>query len=164
MKARENELKEQGKFAETEALIHEILEILVKRGDEGRLDLAGYQGRLAETLVMLGKFEEAESLARTSLAIRERAGLEQQVPWSSATLGSALVGQKRYVEAEPLLVPACETLRRLLGNRRPSGGGLRTRIPFLVQLYEATGRPEQAAEWRKFLATIPDPAPPPPAR
>jgi hypothetical protein len=60
------------------------------------------------------------------------------------------------------LVVACESLRRLEANtglNADQKADLKDRVNSLVQLYAATGRPEQAAEWRKFLASIPDPAP-----
>ena len=70
-------------------------------------------------------------------------------------------------EAEPLLVAACEAIRQLgakTGLNDMQKAGMKDRIPSLVQLYAAIGRPEQAEEWKKFLATIPGQAPPAPAR
>ena len=56
-------------------------------------------------LLEAGKFEETEPLARQSLAIRE-----QKMPdnWRTfhtrSMLGGSLAGQKKYAEAEPLLL------------------------------------------------------------
>jgi len=53
-------------------------------------------------------------VARASLAIREKVERNSfGVTSSRGLIGSALVGQKRYAEAEPLLVAACEEMRRL---------------------------------------------------
>jgi len=71
-----------------------------------------------------------------------------------------------YTEAESLLVEACEAIRQLnakTGLNDMQKTGLKDRVTSLVQLYEATGRPEKAAEWKKLLASISDAAPPPPA-
>ena len=155
LRTRETALKDQGKFAEAEPLNREMLAIAVTRGADDLSGLVMQQLRLAETLVMVNKFEEAERLARASLAFREKQnGTESEIAWARATLGSALVGLNRYTEAEPLLVPACETLKRLLGNRSSAGGGLKLRVSWLIQLYDATGRPEQAEEWKRDLATL----------
>jgi serine/threonine-protein kinase len=96
---------------------------------------------------------EAEKLGRECLTIRE-----QKLPndWRTyearGTLGSCLVHQKRYDEAEPLLLSGCEGLRQHAAEI-PDGWKPRANADLqqLVQLYEATGRSDEAAEWRKKL-------------
>jgi tetratricopeptide (TPR) repeat protein len=70
-------------------------------------------------------------------------------------LGAALMGQKRYAEAEPVLVSAYDgmTTRQYTVSRayplRPKlhkEAGQR-----IVQLYQDWGKPEKAAEWRDKL-------------
>ncbi len=152
---RENELRQQGKYAEIEPLNRESIGIAKRQYGENSPELDFRQFRLAETLVMIGRFEEAERLARACLVFREKQGdTELQLAWARVTLGSALVGLKRYAEAEPLLAPGCEFIRQKRGNVSPRGSGLMMHVPQLIQLYEATGRPEKAEEWRKYLATL----------
>ena len=68
-------------------------------------------------------------------------------------LGGSLLGQKKYAEAEPLLLSGCEGMKKrevnipLQGKVRLSEATQR-----LVHLYEATDRPDQAAEWKQKLA------------
>jgi hypothetical protein len=153
--ARENTLRAQRKYAEIEPLGREGIEIAKRLYGENSQQLNSRRIRLAETLVMLGKFGEAEELARAVLAFRQKTGgTEMEFTWAHATLGSALVGLKRYAEAEPLLAPACESIRlqyvtSVSGTR---GGGLMIHAPQLIQLYEATNRPQNAEEWKKYLA------------
>jgi hypothetical protein len=68
-------------------------------------------------------------------------------------LGEALVGQKKYAEAEPLLVAAYEGLKarknqipQFFVSYRLGLAGAR-----IVQLYEAWGQSEKAAAWRLKL-------------
>jgi tetratricopeptide (TPR) repeat protein len=101
-----------------------------------------------------GKFAEAEEVARECLAIRER-----EIPddWRTCNarsmLGGSLLGQKKYAEAEPLLLSGYDGMKQreikipLEGRPR-----LRETLERLVQLYEATSRPDQAAEWKRKLA------------
>jgi hypothetical protein len=164
MAARAKALKEQRNFAEAEPLERQMLAWVTERDVEGDVVVAELQVNLARTLLALGKFEEAASLARAGLAVCEKllAADSYQVADARGTLGSALVGQKRYAEAEPLLVATCESLRQVeakAGLNADERAGLKDRVNSIVQLYAATGRPEQAAEWKKFLASIPDPAP-----
>ena len=85
-------------------------------------------------------------------------------------LGAALLGQKRYAEAEPLLVSGYEGLKER-ENKLPASkrGNYLSSVTSLVQLYTDWGKPEQAALWQQKLDELkksgpkPQPAPVPPA-
>jgi len=67
-------------------------------------------------------------------------------------LGGALLGQKKYADAEPLLVAGYEGMKQHEATIPPQR---KDRLPEalerLVQLYEATDKPDEAARWRKEL-------------
>jgi hypothetical protein len=68
-------------------------------------------------------------------------------------LGESLAGRKQYAEAEPLLRSGYEGLKT---REQTIPASVRNRIlsealQRLVQLYDAQGKPDQAAEWRKKL-------------
>ena len=68
-------------------------------------------------------------------------------------LGGALLGQKRYAEAEPLLVSGYDGMKRLEATIPPQGRDRLTEaLQRLVRLYEATNKPAEAARWRATLA------------
>jgi len=128
-------------------------------------DVAADTGRLAESALWLlqqKKFKEAEILARDCLAIRE-----QHIPanWltfdARSLLGGSLLGQKKYAEAEPLLLSAYQGLRQrqtqIPAQAKPR---IREALQRLVQLNEATGRPVQVTEWKQKLAEFDKPMPP----
>jgi hypothetical protein len=73
-------------------------------------------------------------------------------------LGGALLGQKKYAEAEPLLLAGYSGMKQREA-RIPAVGktNLKEALQCLMQLYEATDRPEQAAEWKQKLEEF-DPA------
>ena len=101
-------------------------------------------------------FDQAEPLLRECLAIREKT---QPDVWSTfntkSMLGGALLGQKKYAEAEPLLLAGYEKMKQREKTIPPEG---KIRIPEaierLVQLYEATDRKDEVAKWRKELEAI----------
>ena len=67
-------------------------------------------------------------------------------------LGGALLGQKKYAEAEPLLIAGYEGMKQREATIPPQGKDRLTEaLERLVQLYEATDKPDEAAEWRKEL-------------
>jgi len=101
-----------------------------------------------------GKFAEAEGSARECLALRER-----EIPddWRTSSarsmLGGALLGQKKYADALPLLLSAYAGMKQQ-EDKIPAEGKIRLQesLQRLAQLYEATGQSEKAAEWSKKLA------------
>src|SRR5262249_39211581 len=116
--------------------------------------------QLAQDLVTVGQslldvkaWERAEPLIREGLAIREKI---QPDAWrtfnTKSLLGDALLGQKRYADAEPLLLAGYRGMKALEETMEPLG---RMRIPKtlerLVRLYEAKGDPKEAAAWRARL-------------
>jgi tetratricopeptide (TPR) repeat protein len=114
-------------------------------------------GPLAERATALltdGKFAEAEPLARECLALRE---IEIPDDWrtfnAKSMLGGSLLGQKKYAEAEPLLVSGYEGMKQREDKIPPEcKPRLKETLQRLVELYEHTNRPGAAADWKKKLA------------
>jgi hypothetical protein len=70
-----------------------------------------------------------------------------------ATEFLALLGQKKYADAEPLLLQSCAGMIECAA-KIPAAGRMQL-IQALErpgQLYDAWGMPEKAADWRKKLA------------
>ena len=63
-------------------------------------------------------------------------------------LGGSLLGQKRFAEAEPLLVQGYEGMKQREAAIPAGCPRLREATERLVQLDEAKNQPENAAEWR----------------
>ena len=70
-------------------------------------------------------------------------------------LGGALLGQKKYAEAEPLLLTGYEGMKQREG-KIPTAGKVRPKeaLQRLVQLYEDMGQSAKAAEWKQKLAEL----------
>jgi eukaryotic-like serine/threonine-protein kinase len=93
-------------------------------------------------------YQGAEAHLRQAVGLLQmRAGASGYVTVStSAELGSALVRLGRWQEAEPLLLAY---YRRAVPVDKPKA------VEHVVQLYEASGNREKAAEYRKLLSTRP---------
>ena len=110
--------------------------------------------RLARTILAAENFAGAELLAREWLALGEK---ELPDDWQTfnarSILGSSLLRQRKFTEAEPLVVAGYEGMNQRQEKIPPEYKfRLRECLECLVHLYEATGRPDQAAEWKKKLA------------
>jgi tetratricopeptide (TPR) repeat protein len=108
---------------------------------------------LGANLLKQRKPAEAEPLLRTCLAIRQR---NQPDAWSTfnarSLLGAALAGQQKYAEAEPLLRAGYQGLQARKKAAPPQAQrNLTDALERLVRLYDAWGKPDQAAAWRQKL-------------
>jgi eukaryotic-like serine/threonine-protein kinase len=116
---------------------------------------AGQLVLAAQMLTACDRYQEAESYARECLAIREKTQPDDWTTFNTrSVLGGALLGQKKYTEAEPLLVTGYEGMKKQTDRIPPPvrGQRLTEALERLVALYEGWGKPDQAAQWRQELA------------
>ena len=111
-------------------------------------------GARADQIAGNGQYTEAESLLRQALAAQRE--LQPSRPWLAADtqsrLGGVLLAQRRFSEAEPLLVqgfegfigdpPNFDERNTMMALRRGA-------LDRIVRLYEETNRPDRAAVWRE---------------
>jgi serine/threonine protein kinase/tetratricopeptide (TPR) repeat protein len=150
-----NAYRGAGRPADAAALLKEAIRLREAKLGVNDIYLPRHRRLLAELYLELGKYNEAEPLARRCLE-----ALENEYPneWYTfecrALLGGALLGRKKYADAEPLLVAGYEGLKKQ-GPKIPwpkeRDWYLGQSLKWLVQLYEATARPQEAAKWRKAL-------------
>jgi tetratricopeptide (TPR) repeat protein len=110
---------------------------------------------LAGAYLDASRWAEAETTARECLSLRER---KQPEDWwryyTMSQLGAALAGQKKYAEAEPLILQGYEGLKaRAATIPAPRQNSLAEADGRVVKLYEAWGKADEADEWRKKLGT-----------
>jgi serine/threonine-protein kinase len=135
-----------------------LVDRVAQFGRAGRPDdfLAGRTLRfLAELEEREGRPAEAERRYREALAQFRKTAPDAHwlIGLVKSQIGGLLVGQRRFAEAEPLLREAWTALIED-GNVRPEfRQQARDR---LVVLYEATGRPAEAARWRTRSTAGPD--------
>jgi serine/threonine protein kinase/Tfp pilus assembly protein PilF len=112
-------------------------------------------------LLKANAFTEAEPLLRESLAIREN---QEPDDWrtfnTKSMLGGALLGQKKYAEAEPLLLKGYDGMKTREKTIPPQGS---TRIPEaldrLIELYTATKKPDDLRKWQAERVRYSEPNP-----
>jgi tetratricopeptide (TPR) repeat protein len=97
---------------------------------------------------------EAELKLRESLTIRQKIQPDDWTTFDTMSiLGEALSDQKKFAEAEPVLLSGYEGLKQhqdtIPSQDHPR---LTKALERLVKLYEAWGKPDKAMKWRQELA------------
>ena len=119
--------------------------------------LAGvyYFGIASNLYLSEAKFAESEPLAREALEFNRS---KQPDDWqrfrAESLLGASLTGQKKYAEAEPLLLEGYQgMMERKDRIAVPDLYHLDLACEWIVKLYSDWGKPERAAEWRQRILT-----------
>ena len=141
---------QQGRYAESLSKVTETLKIY--RGSFG-LYYDNYPTALIINGLILAKTrqpQEGEKILREAVKIRTES-LPKEHYWvalANSALGECLTIEKRYNDAEPLLLASYESLKSSQGASNP-----RTQIALqgLINLYHAWNKPDQAARYRPLL-------------
>ena len=143
--------RSQGQAAEAEPLLTRVADIRHRAlGAEHPNTIDTFRS-LGALLVEQKKYAPAEARSRPALAAYERANSDAwQRYHTAAVLGASLAGQKRFAEAEPLLVSGH---RGMVDRQSGAPNALRNELTAaresLVGMYQAWGKREQAEEWRR---------------
>jgi serine/threonine protein kinase len=152
-----------GRSTEAAKLVQELLDRDRKKWPKNSPGLANSLAISSQVLLQIKAFAAAEPILRECLAIREN--IQAEV-WSTfntrSMLGGALLGQKKYSEAEPLLLAGYEGMKQRENTIPPQG---KVRLPQaverLIDLYTSTNKPDEVKRWRAELAKYPVVAPMP---
>jgi eukaryotic-like serine/threonine-protein kinase len=145
--------RDRGRLDEADAMFRRCIEGYAKAQGEDGLELAMLRADLAMNHLKKGEPRRAEPLFREALKVYDR---QLKDDWRKfeiqGQLGEALCSQKKYDEAEPLILGGHEGL---MNRREKVSIDARPRLPEsghrVVRLYESWGRPEQAATWKEKL-------------
>jgi serine/threonine protein kinase len=137
-------------YSEAEAILRESLAVARKERGENSVAVIWSQAHLGRAVGYLGKHAEAESLITGARAVARAAQPETHTIHSSLqSLHGEILGLAgRHEEAESELLSAVTALEAQDG---PGGRSTRRPIMKLAALYEAWGKPQEAAGWRARL-------------
>ena len=152
-----------GMPTEADTVADELLLDARAFGAADDLQLAGVLAAVGLAHLRGGRHAKAEAVLRECLALREK---KQPDAWltlnTKSMLGGALLGQKKYTEAEPLLLKGYNGLRQREKTIPPQGlVRLPEALDRLVEFSAATDRPDDVKKWRAERAKYPEAAPMP---
>ena len=146
-----------GRIEEASLLLEQTLLRRQTKLGRDHPDTLETMSEFVDSLLAAARFSEAEAAGRQCLA-----RYEQKLPdhWRTFNnrrlLGLSLLRQNKYAEAEGFLLSGYEGMNQReaaipSADRRYLGEGLRN----LVDLYEATARPDEAGQWQRRLQGLP---------
>ncbi|MFH1418485.1 MAG: serine/threonine-protein kinase [Planctomycetota bacterium] len=151
-------LWEKGDCSEAERLSRQAIKIhKAKWLFKDRKAMAGAQAIFGAALCAEGRPEEAEPVLRECLKTRRETLSEGHwmIANAESLLGGCLADQGRFEEAEPLLTGSHAAIKADSGFRHRRWVEA---IERTTRMYEAWGRPEQAAEFRQMLKQAESPS------
>ena len=116
--------------------------------------LAKCLAALGDSWTKIGKAVEAEPLLREALGFREKKEPDEWETFhTKALLGGALLSQKKYDAAAPFLADGYRGMKAREAKipQEQQKVYLPEALERLVQLYDAWGKPDEAAKWRQEL-------------
>jgi eukaryotic-like serine/threonine-protein kinase len=141
--------KEEGRYVDAESLLTQLV------SSDRRVFGPGHE-RTAKAMELLGlvrtarkEYPEGETVLRECVAARRQSAPDSFLRYAAeAALGANLAAQRRYQEAEALLVPAWEGMKerqtKVVDRDRKK---LTQAGQWIVQLFKESGQAAKAAEW-----------------
>jgi serine/threonine protein kinase len=146
-----------GQFDQALTLLRELVGLWKRKAGADSTQYAGALVSLGSTLLAQEKWAEAETVLREALTIRETKTPDDWLTFhTKSQLGGALLGQKQYAAAEPLLQTGYEGMKRR-AEKIPwqSKPHVTEALDRLVALAEATNKPDDARKWKDEKAKLP---------
>ena len=140
----------KGKYPEAQALLNRTLEAQRRvLGPEHPFVLES-EVSLALTLQSMGKSAESEPVIRHVMEVnRSKQPGSWQFFLAESLLGASLAQQRKYAEAEPLLLEGYRGMEARKQRIDASNAHYLERVrEAIFQLYQASGRPGEAAHWQ----------------
>jgi eukaryotic-like serine/threonine-protein kinase len=142
---------DEGKYAEAEKLFTQALMVQCRVLGEAHPDALDSRNGLGRLRLREHKYGEAESTLRDALG-----GYEKLMPESweryncQSMLGVSLEGQRKYSEAEPLLISGYEGVKHREASIPLQDRHVLTEVAErVIRLYENWKKPEKVKEWHQ---------------
>jgi hypothetical protein len=132
-----------------------------KRAPKDSPRFAGLLAQVSLDLLRCGQHAAAEPLLRECLAIREKTQSDHVATFNTMSLlGRALLGQKKYAEAEPLLLKGYQGMKKQENSIPPQAKiYLHQALDRLIELYTAMNKPDELKKWQAERAKYPASSP-----
>jgi eukaryotic-like serine/threonine-protein kinase len=147
-------LRMQGRLDEAELILGQAVATSRRVLGQNHAETIAALGEMAHLREAQGRLADAAELSRQTVDLARKAKLNDD--WQLAIYrldhGRYLTRMRQFSRAEKPLLESLAALKTLLGHDHPLA---KKANQHLVELYEAWGKPVQAAEYRTILSTKP---------
>jgi len=145
--------REQGKYAQAEALYVSVADGRRKALGPDHPDTLDARTLVGRTALLQHQHAAAEATLREALTDYEKAASDTWARYNcQSLLGASLVAQKRFAEAESMLLSGYEGMvQRKPSISAPDRGDLTEAGNRIVAFYKDWGKSDTAAEWQNKL-------------
>jgi serine/threonine protein kinase/tetratricopeptide (TPR) repeat protein len=146
-----------GRLHEAAKLQHDVAKNVRKVFQPHSAELAEELKDLGKNWIELSDFVAAEPFVRESISIYEKTPNSTSLPIARTLLGAAMLGQKRYAEAEPLLLQGIVELKKHSPDPKSSVYRQMTKaLDNIIELYAATNKPDELKKYQALRAMYPN--------
>ena len=151
-------LRDYGKLNLALPLLEETLALRKAKLGPEHPDTLDSMNDLAGFYAKADRGEKAEPLLRECLAIREKARPDAWTTFrTKSMLGGSLLSQKKYSEAEPLLLAGYIGMKQREKTIPPKGKvRLTEALDRMIELYKATNKPDEVKKWQDERTKYPE--------
>ncbi|MGZ4811721.1 MAG: tetratricopeptide repeat protein [Terriglobales bacterium] len=154
MRILESIYETEGKYSEAEPLARKVSELRTRVLGPKHPDTMDALSDLGEVLLDERRYPEAESVLRQALETEKQARPEGfRRYWMENLLGASMAGEKKYSDAEPLLVSGYEGMKQTAAKvpdvRRQK---LTKAGEQVLRLYSEWSKPDKLAQWKEIVA------------
>ncbi len=140
-----------GRLEEGIAMKEKSLRLKQKVLSEGNITTVMTMRDLALIYYSAGQLKDAERQYLQLLAVEKKKGAKNWLFYNDQrVLGEVFYKQKKYSEAEPLLLSAYEGLNATLFSNNKHIGQVYYAASYLRELYQEWGKPEKATKWQEI--------------
>ena len=151
-------LRDLHRLAQAEVGYRQALQMRQKLLGNDHLEVGESMNDLAALLQEENKLDEAEALSRQAVALYEKMSTNDfRTLNARETLGSILISEKQFPEAEALLLATFAGFKQLDGPAGMIREVMKQIAEDLVKLYRASANPEQTAQWERRAAELSKP-------
>ena len=140
-------------FEKANEVITEWVSIIERSPTPNRGQLARAKTSLAESFVGLARYAEATPQVVSALSMAEIEDLEKLR--ANSIQGAIFAAQENWQKTEPLLIDTAEALTAKIAEMKILNRWYAPRAcERVIAMYEAWGKPEEAAKWKAKLAEV----------
>lgn len=146
--------REAGQLDKAIPIFEQTLQARISKLGDDHVETLASRNNIGVAYIAAKRFADAEKMLRTTLTARERIHPDSwMVFYTKSLLGDALHHQRKFADAEPMLLNGYDGMKLRSGKIQPIDRAklLPDAAERIIKLYEAWNKSDEATKWRAEL-------------